>query len=338
MIYNEPVFFEHNRVWRCYSGGKLLDFFAGGDFGDSMYPEEWIASSVKAKNPVSCGPKEGVSKILGTDIYLDDLIKLYPSEILGDRKEIGILVKLLDSAIRLPVQAHPDKAFSRKYFNSEHGKEECWIVLDTRKDACIYFGFKSGVTREEFEKAVEKSEADKKAMENLIVRHEVKTGDVILVPARCVHAIGAGCMILEVQEPSDFTIQPERWCGDYRLSDSEMYMGLDKADALKCFDYTPVDNVKSVVRVIFENENIKHEELIGDGAENFSIYCTALSNGEYLLRMPCSVCIVTCGEGEITAEGYSKKVAAGDYFLIPYAAAEKFTLKGDITLVECIAK
>ena len=42
----------------------------------------------------------------------------------------------------------------------------------------------------------------------------VKLGDVFFVPARMVHAIGEGCLILEVQEPSDFTIQPEHWCAD----------------------------------------------------------------------------------------------------------------------------
>ena len=51
-----------------------------------------------------------------------------------------------------------------------------------------------------------------------------------------VHAIGAGCLLLEVQEPSDFTVQPERWCGDYKLSDNEMYLGLDKDTAMECFD------------------------------------------------------------------------------------------------------
>ena len=58
------------------------------------------------------------------------------------------------------------------------------------------------------------------------------------IPAKAVHAIGPGCLILEVQEPTDFTIQPERWCGDYHLSDNEMYIGLNKDDALSVFDYS----------------------------------------------------------------------------------------------------
>ena len=75
-------------------------------------------------------------------------------------------------------------------------------------------------------------------MEVLLESYPVKAGDIIYIPAKMVHAIGAGCLLLEVQEPTDFTIQPERWCGDYHLSDKQMYLDLDKETALKVFDYS----------------------------------------------------------------------------------------------------
>ena len=81
-----------------------------------------------------------------------------------------------------------------------------------------------------------KSEQPGDAFSGLLQEVEAKAGDVWLIPARVAHAIGAGCLILEVQEPTDFTIQPERWCDRYRLSDQEMYLGLDKEVALSCFD------------------------------------------------------------------------------------------------------
>lgn len=85
----------------------------------------------------------------GSGDYLDELLKKYPNELLGKGKNLRVLVKALDSAIRLPAQAHPDKAFSRKYFHSEYGKTECWIILDTRPGALLFFGFREGVTVEE---------------------------------------------------------------------------------------------------------------------------------------------------------------------------------------------
>ncbi len=337
---NQPIFFEKNRVFRVYTGGTLLDQFVGtvpGN-GDGFYPEEWIASAVEAKNEGSTVYKEGISKIKDTDLYLDDLIKDHKQEILGDRDEMGVLVKFLDSAVRLPIQAHPDKAFSRQYFHSDHGKEECWIVLATRPGGHVYFGFREGVTAEEFNAAIDRSETDKRAMEPLLVKYDVEPGDVILVPAKCVHAIGEGCLILEVQEPTDFTIQPEHYCCDYKLSDREMYLGLSRADALKCFDYTPVSRVKRVPCILFDSGKLKKEELIGEQSENFSINRYKVSGGAVSTDMPCSVWIVTEGKGKISGQNYEKELTQGDYFLLPAAAAGRFSVSGELTIVECFGK
>ena len=226
---NEPIFFERNRVGRVYLGGKLFADFFGDEPIDGFKPEEWIASNVKAINKIQESSKEGISKIKDSDLHFDELLKNHPEEMLGSKRNFRILVKALDSAIRLPAQAHPDKAFSRKYFNSDFGKTECWVILNTRPDAKIFFNFKDNVTKELFEQAIEKSEYDISAMEDLMLEIEPKIGDVYLVPARTVHAIGKGCLILEIQEPTDFTIQPERFCGDYKLNDYEMYLGFSKS-------------------------------------------------------------------------------------------------------------
>lgn len=337
-IYERPLFFEKNRVYRVYTGGKLLGKFVKDGSEDGFYPEEWIASAVQAL-PVEGEPeKAGVSIIEGTDIHLDDLIKEYKQEILGDKKEVGILVKYLDSAIRLPVQAHPDKTFSRKHFASNHGKEESWIILDKREGGCIYFGFKDGVTREQFSQAIEESKTDKDAMERLLVKREVEPGDVILVPAKTVHAIGAGCLILEIQEPTDFTIQPEYWCGDTALSLNDMYIGLDKETALDCFDFEPVSDVKTMPLCIKDTGTIKFEELISKKhSENFCVNRITLENGEFVPDKSAGIYVVTDGEGEITGKDFNRKLVKGDYFLLPDRARKNYIIKGNITIVECFA-
>ena len=163
-IASQPVFFEKNRVFRVYTGGKLFADFFGDNSEDCFYPEEWICSSTKALNEGSTDEFEGLSTIKGTDIHFDELLKEQKELMLGNRSGLDVLVKALDSAIRLPVQAHPDKAFSREHFNSEFGKAESWLVLAAREGACIYFGFKDGVTSSDFENAVIMSETDKSAM------------------------------------------------------------------------------------------------------------------------------------------------------------------------------
>ena len=232
-----PIFFEKNRVFRVYLGGKLFSEFFGDNSEDCFYPEEWVCSSTKALNEGSTDEFEGISKIKDSDIYFNQLIEQEKDLMLGDRNGLDVLVKALDAAIRLPVQAHPDKEYSRKHFNSEFGKAEAWLILATRPDAHIYFGFKDGVTKEDFHKAVNDSETDKMAMEVLLNKIPVKPGDVYFIPAKAVHAIGAGCLILEIQEPTDFTIQPERWCNDYHISYEEEYIGLDKDTALNAINY-----------------------------------------------------------------------------------------------------
>lgn len=335
---NEPIFFERNRVGRVYTGGKLFHGFFGDEPVDGFVPEEWIASAVKALNKVMASEKEGVSKIKGSDMYLDELIEKYPLEMLGSTQKMRILVKILDSAVRLPAQAHPDKAFSRKHFNSEYGKTESWIVLDTRPGAKIYFGFKDGVTKEIFSEAIDASETDKEAMERLIEYREPKVGDVYLVPAKTVHAIGAGCLMLEVQEPTDFTIQPEHWCDSYKLNDREMYIGLSKEDALECFDFAKAPDTKLMPKVVCDADGVKIEKLITPAdTDCFVINRITVNGGTCRLNIDDSygVYIVTNGEGELYGEGYSRKIAKGDYFFMPACLMNKISVKGNVEVVEC---
>ena len=209
----KPVFFERNRVSRVYTGGKLFHGFFGDAEEDGFQPEEWIASSVRALNRDNGDALEGLSVVEGTGILFSDLIAAERERMIGGRDSLGVLVKILDSAIRLPVQAHPDKPFSEMYFHSRYGKAEAWVVLATRENAKIHFGFKERMTKERFLEAIEQSETDKCAMEHLLNEIPAEPGDVYFIPLKAVHAIGRGCLILEVQEPTDFTIQPEAWSG-----------------------------------------------------------------------------------------------------------------------------
>lgn len=339
MFYNEPIFFEKNRVFRIYTGGKLFSEFFGDDSTDGYYPEEWVASSVKALNEGSTDEYEGVSKIKGTNLYLSDATEKYKTEILGEREDIGILTKILDSAIRLPVQAHPDKAFSEKYFSSKYGKEESWIILATRPGAKIFYGFKDGVTLEEFSAAIDASETGSDAMENLLCTIDVKAGDVIYIPAKMVHAIGSGCLLLEVQEPTDFTIQPERFCGEYKLSDREMYLGLNRENALECFDMLKKYPAPLQPKLIKEENGVKYEAVIDESiTTSFNVRKINLEGGEFVLDKGATVYVVTDGEGVIAGDGYEKTIKKGDYFLMPDAAKGIYSVKGkNIGITECFA-
>ncbi|MBQ8340866.1 MAG: class I mannose-6-phosphate isomerase [Clostridia bacterium] len=334
----EPVFFERNRVGRVYTGGKLFHGFFGDEPKDGFLPEEWIASSVKALNKEMASEKEGVSKVAGSNLYFDELLAKYPLEMLGSTKKMRILVKILDSAVRLPAQAHPDKAFSRKHFGSEYGKTESWIVLDTRPEAKIYFGFRDGVDKATFSAAIDESKTDKNAMERLMEYSEPRVGDVFLVPAKTVHAIGAGCLILEVQEPTDFTIQPEHWCDEYELNEQEMYIGLSREDAMDCFSFDKAPDTKLTPEVLRNSDGVRLERVIGPrDTDCFIINRITLQNGACRLNVADSygVYIVTKGMGKLCGENYEKEIKKGDYFFMPACLMQKFTVSGALEMVEC---
>jgi mannose-6-phosphate isomerase len=334
------LFFERNRVFRVYEGGKLFHDFFGDEAADGNLPEEWIASKVKALNKEMRTPDEGLSKIRGEAITFASLLANNPEE-MTDSKGFDILVKILDSAIRLPAQTHPDPDFSRKHFASNHGKTESWVILATRPGAKIFFGFKEGVTEADLRLAVEKSEQPGDAFSGLLQAFDANPGDVWLIPARVAHAIGAGCLILEVQEPTDFTIQPERWCDHYRLSDQEMYLGLDKEVALSCFDLqqsgpSVLARGSKKARVEEENSDYKKEVLI-----SFSdTPCFAVNR--YTVKTSCAlrnpaVYVVTGGEGELISSAGITSVKKGVYFFVPFAAhGVTIQTKVGMELIECL--
>lgn len=338
MFYNRPVFFEKNRVYRVYRGGKLFASFFGDDSEDSFFPEEWVASPVKAMNQESRGPKEGVSKIAGEDLYFDDALQMYQKEMLGDRSDLGFLVKVLDSGIRLPVQVHPTKEFSRKHFHSNYGKAESWVILGLRENAKLYFGFQDGVTLSHLKEAVAQSEYDKCAMERLVKEVDVKVGDVLFIPAGAVHAIGYGCLILEVQEPTDFTIQPERWCGDVKLSDYEMYLGIDQETALTCFDFKHHADGRVDAKVIEKTQDTTYISLIGkEQTDCFRVNRITSNGGAFCLKEPAAIYVVTQGSGLLTGKDFKRELKQGDYFFLPFCAAGKFYVTGapSLEVMEC---
>ncbi len=332
--WQKPVFFQRNRVFRVYKGGLLFHDFLGDAAEDGFEPEEWICSSVRAINPGHTDPLEGIS-VCEDGMPFSELLAANHTQMLGQRKDLGVLVKYLDSAIRLPMQVHPTRAFSRENFGSPYGKAESWLILATRPDACLYLGFSRELSPEEFAAAVERSEQDKDCMTEFVNRVPVKTGDVFFVNAGVIHAIGAGCLILEVQEPTDFTIQPEYWCGDYHLNGQEMYLGLAKEKALECFDFSlygeeVVARARKTPKILAQSDALRIEQLIGpEDTPCFAMTRYVLSGGEVCLQEPASIWICAEGSGKVCAGDFTRELKKGDYFFLPAAAAGKCSIVSD---------
>ena len=87
------------------------------------------------------------------------------------------------------------------------GKTEAWLILDAPEGAELVYGIREGVTLDQLRKACEAGSA----VEELIRRVDVHPGDVCMIPSGCVHAIGAGIMLYEIQQSSDITYRFYDW-------------------------------------------------------------------------------------------------------------------------------
>ncbi len=249
---NEPVRLAPAQAWRTYRGGKLIAALHGVEAEDSHFPEEWLLSTVVARNPGREGIVEGLSTLEETGVAFRDYLKKDPEGLLGrGRMETGVLMKLLDAAERLAVQVHPSREDAMRYFHSPFGKAECWHILGGRdidgRKPCIYFGFQKDVTREKWTELFFRQ--DIQGMLDCLHRIEVRAGETYLIRGGVPHAIGAGCFLAEIQEPTDLTLRTERvGPNGAMLPDQSCHQGIGFEKMLDCFDYDgcDLDDIQSV--------------------------------------------------------------------------------------------
>ncbi|MDR2463238.1 MAG: class I mannose-6-phosphate isomerase [Verrucomicrobiales bacterium] len=144
-----------------------------------------------------------------------------------DTPQFPILIKLLDAQDKLSLQVHPPAALAPQCNGDP--KTEMWYFLETSPSAKIYAGLKPGVTRPQFEHALAShTVAD--------CFHVLKTapGEAMFLPSGRVHAIGAGNVILEIQQNSDTTFRVYDW--DRTGADGQP-RALHVSESLACINF-----------------------------------------------------------------------------------------------------
>jgi mannose-6-phosphate isomerase len=117
-----------------------------------------------------------------------------------------LLLKFLDAADTLSVQVHPDDARAALFKPPECGKSEAWVVLDAAACSVIYAGLRPGVDRTTLEAAIREGRC-----RDCLHELHPSAGDCIFLPAGTVHALGAGLLVAEIQQPSDVTYRLFDW-------------------------------------------------------------------------------------------------------------------------------
>jgi len=102
------------------------------------------------------------------------------------------------------VQVHPPSGVAGELKGEP--KTEMWYLLDALLDSDLYAGLKSGVDRASFENALQEGH-----VAGQIHSFPIRAGDAMFIPSGRVHAIGAGNLIVEVQQNSDTTYRVFDW-------------------------------------------------------------------------------------------------------------------------------
>lgn len=187
-----PIF--KNVIW----GGERISRLKRLPVTDSTIGESWEVSAVPGlESIVANGPDTGLT--------LTELVELYGPQLVGEScfKRFGhtfpLLVKILDAHRDLSLQVHPNDELAMERHGCL-GKSEMWYVVDAAPAAAVYAGFKHPVTVQDYDAAVESG-----SICELVDHLDTHPGDVFYIPAGLIHGLGAGNLVVEVQETSDIS-------------------------------------------------------------------------------------------------------------------------------------
>jgi len=279
-----PVPIAPHTYLHFYNGGKLRAKFMGEpDPKDDFRSEEWFFSTNRAVTPGRENPPDkGFSRIYlpnGEVALLHDLLQALPVQCLGEPhykrfgSKLGILVKIFDVGddAHIPVHWHPSPEFSQKHLDDPNGKNEAWVVLDTRPNAKTWVGWKEDVDPKQFKKWLVAQ--DREAMLEHMHEFEPHPRDIIFLRDSYAHSLGAGVCIMEPQEPSDWNILAE-W-EEFPFGKEDAACGLDWDTAMEAvrFDAMPLDYLNDYVRrtpeVIRDEDGSVEQKLVPDEAKQY---------------------------------------------------------------------
>ena len=191
-------------------GGDKLVAFKHLPASEHPIGESWELSALPGRESVVIeGDDRGLT--------LSDLVLRYRGDLVGEEfyhrygDKFPLLIKVIDAKRDLSIQVHPDNEMAGR-FHGCSGKNEMWYVLYAEEGATICTGFSRTVSAEEFDRRL----ADGTILE-VINKTKSQRGDVFFIPAGQIHSIGAGNLLVEIQQSSDITYRV--W--DYNRRDAD---------------------------------------------------------------------------------------------------------------------
>lgn len=199
----DPVSIVAPRFDRKPWGGRGLS-----RFGLDLPGEGPIGEALLTSRDVTISGGYGAGSTLGA--LIDDApvqhLGRRAQAILGGRSLFPLLVKLIDAKDNLSIQVHPDGAGAEPY--NALGKTEVWHVLAAGPGARLFAGLRPGVELDAFMTSAGARDGSTATLMRTI---PAVSGSTLLLPAGTVHALGAGVVVYEIQQPSDLTFRIDDW-------------------------------------------------------------------------------------------------------------------------------
>ena len=311
-----PLFFKpvyQERVW----GGRSLASDLGRQLPEGqVIGESWdIVDREEAQSVVASGPFAGQ--------ILRKIIEENTEEVMGPHfdgeRAFPILVKWLDCQDRLSLQVHPPESIAASLQGEP--KTENWYIASASEDASLIVGLKNGVTREQFEAAIEEQ-----TLESCVHRFGVEVGDSILVGSGRIHAIDGGNLILEIQQNSDTTYRVYDW-GRVGLDGAPRQLHVE--ESLQSIDFNDFEP--------FALKSAKGDQLLAECSEfRIQKYTRGSGDAEMIFAEKEQVRIVSVVSGDVTLRdmaGNDSTACKGDTLILPYGEMFRMTFEQNVVFL-----
>ena len=291
---------------------KVRDFFGYDDFPEGI-GQSWSFSAQDG---------EGLSTVCIKGGFKGKTLKeLWEKhqELFGHPGEdFPVIISLVGPEDDLSIQVHPDDEHAQK-IGYKRGKNEAWFFIESDPGASIVYGQKTK-NKEELQEMINQDKWD-----DIYKKYPVADGDFVYLPAGCLHAMGKGNVVYEIQQSTDITYR----FYDYHRKDkdgNERQLHVKQSIDVTTVPYKPYDLAKQVDETI---ENGTRKELVSSNYLTLNKYDMTGYN-KVINDKPFQ--LVSIIEGQGTVEG--KEVRKGDHFVV-CSDQKEVDFDGTMTVMIC---